>query len=84
MSFLPYWDSAFVPCLGLSLFDPSKAIVSPALASLLQGGKCGLCSPKSPALVGTSGEGLRVRSQSLAAGGTRDAPVPGPRLVWAA
>lgn len=41
---------------------PSKAIVSPAVASLLHGGKCGLCSPEtfypSLSLVGTSWEGL--------------------------
>lgn len=51
------WDSAFVPSLGPAVFDPSKAIVSPALASLLRRGKCGLCSSEtfypSPALVGT-------------------------------
>lgn len=67
------WDSAFVPNLGPALFDPSEAIVSPALASLLHRGKCGLCSPEtfypSPALVGTSWEGLPGRTQSLAAEG---------------
>lgn len=67
------WDSAFVSNLGPALFDPSEAIVSPALASLLHRGKCGLCSPEtfypSPALVGTSWEGLPGRTQSLAAEG---------------
>lgn len=88
MSFLSSWGSAFVPSLGPAFFDPSKAIVSPVLASLPCRGKCGLCSSEtflSKFCPGGDKPGGAPCEDPVPAAEGQGLPLsPGLRLAWVA